>query len=325
MKTGNLRERWHSTIYKGILDSSHTSRVARLKANIFTRISQHILKNEDPLIEHELYGFSILIPFSHRLPFILKVYPHYSLNLVRVASCMQQKYLDFKVIDVGANIGDSVVMLRSNINCPILCIEGDKNFLHILKHNVEKFENVEIEPCFLGSTNKTINAVSRSDGGTAHLELSMGNGNIQMRPLSEVIQLHSSFSNTKLLKIDTDGYDCQILNGSQELILASKPAIFFEYDPFFLAKQGDDDLTIFSKLHGWGYEKALIYDNFGDFMLSVDLNNMEVLEEIRAYFSGRRGQRYCDICAFHSEDEDIFVSARQNELQYNFSRSSIGI
>jgi FkbM family methyltransferase len=322
----NLIHHWHSTVYKEVLHPSDTSRLSRLKTRIFSKISQRILKNKDPLVEYELYGFPILIPFSHKLPFILKVYPYYSLNLLRLTKCIEQKYFDLSVIDVGANIGDSVVMLRSRTKCPILCIEGDQNFLPILKHNTEQFENVEIEPCFLGLSNIVINAVSRSSAGTAHLELGIGqDSNIQMRRLSEVIQSHKLFSNAKLLKVDTDGFDCQILKGAEEFILATRPIIFFEYDPFFLEKQGDNDLSIFSNLYDWGYEKALIYDNLGDLMFSVILDDVNVLAEIRAYFSGRNGQRYCDICAFHSEDNDLFLKAREEEIQYNCSRKTIGI
>jgi hypothetical protein len=38
--------------------------------------------------------------------------------------------------------------------------------------------------------------------------------------------------NSKMLKIDTDGFDTLILKSAVDFLKRAKPIIFFEYDPF---------------------------------------------------------------------------------------------
>ena len=119
-----------------------------------------------------------------------------------------------------------------------------------------------------------------------------------------------------MIKIDTDGFDSIILKGSLDFLVMARPVIFFEYDPFFLTKQGDDGISIFPILSSIGYSKMLIYDNFGDYILSTELTNSVIIEEIHNYFSGRGGNRYCDICVFHSDDNDLFEKIRISEILF---------
>ena len=120
----------------------------------------------------------------------------------------------------------------------------------------------------------------------------------------------------KFIKIDTDGFDCLILRGSLSILKIAKPIVFFEYDPFFLSKQNDDGISIFAALSSIGYKKALIYDNFGDYILSIELTNSYQVEDLHNYISGCGGSRYYDICVFHSEDDDLFEKIRTSEIQF---------
>lgn len=124
------------------------------------------------------------------------------------------------------------------------------------------------------------------------------------------------FQQAKMIKIDTDGFDNKIIRGSVDFVSQSKPVIFFEYDPFFLAQQNEDCLSVFSSLLKLGYSKLLIYKNDGEFLLSTDLSNNILLEDLTHYYTGRKGVNYCDICVFHNEDEDLFYKIRESELHF---------
>ena len=119
-----------------------------------------------------------------------------------------------------------------------------------------------------------------------------------------------------MLKIDTDGFDNKIIRGAIPFLKNTKPVIFFEYDPFFLSKQNDNSLSIFSELNFIGYQRMLVYDNYGELLLSADLNNSRLLEDITHFYTGRNGLRYCDLCVFHDEDNDLFDEIRKNEMRY---------
>jgi FkbM family methyltransferase len=304
-------------VYKQVLYASYDTEINRLKANLFSKLFHLIRKLGEPLIQYEVAGFSLLLPFSHQLPFILKTYPHYSCNLARIAKLVIQKYKNFKFIDVGANIGDSIALLKKESNFPILCIEGDEQFFSILEKNAAFFSDITLAKAYLGDSNKNLRGTTFKNGGTAHLRESDTEENIiEVKKISEVLKDYPLFWQSKMIKVDTDGFDCKILRGAVDFLTSAKPVIFFEYDPFLLAEQGDDGISIFKYFSELGYYNLLIYDNFGDLILSTELDRHRLLQEIHLYFSGRLSHRYCDICVFHAEDNDLFEIVREQEMQF---------
>jgi FkbM family methyltransferase len=304
-------------VYDQVFNASYNTRLIRFKSTIFKRLFNLILKMGDPLIKHAIGGVTLFIPFSHQLPFILKNYPLYSSNLARIAKYVKQKYENMKFIDIGANIGDSIAILRKEAEFPILCFEGDEQFFSVLEKNAALFSEIYIIQSYLGEANKSIRGATIKKGGTAHLkEEKVGDNVIEVKKLSDVLKDYPSFLQAQMIKVDTDGFDCKILRGAADFLKSAKPIIFFEYDPFFLTEQGDDGISIFNDLSDVGYSNLLIYDNFGDLMLSTNINNSRLIEELNLYFSGRLGHRYCDICVFHTEDNDLFETARYYEIQF---------
>ncbi len=314
------------TIYGQVLNASVNSPMDRFKTKIFNRLLTVMVESfNDPLVTYSVGGFPLSIPLSHQLPFILKKYPYYSLNLVRIARHAKQKYEDLRFIDVGANIGDSIALLRKEVYFPILCIEGDEQFYPILEGNKALFTDVELAKCYVGESTLEIKSLISRDGGTAHINQDANQASldqtsdvmIKIERLSDVLQERPSFLVSKMIKIDTDGFDCKILRGAIDFLVSAKPIVFFEYDPFFLAQQNDNNLLVFELFRELNYKYLLIYDNLGDLMLSTQTDNSDTLEEIHAYFSGRMGRQYCDICAFHMEDADLFQDVRRSEIQFS--------
>ena len=86
----------------------------------------------DWLVTFEIDGYLLYLPLSHRLPQHRLATPGYSSNLGRLAQIVQSKYPDLTLVDVGANVGDSVAIVRRRIHCPILCVEGEERFASIL-------------------------------------------------------------------------------------------------------------------------------------------------------------------------------------------------
>ena len=308
---------WVQFVYNQVIKASYSTRINRFKANIFTRLFYKIKKLGDPLIRYDISGFTLLLPFSHQLPFILKTYPYYSSNLARVAKYVKQKYENIKFIDIGANIGDSIAIVRKEAEFPILCVEGDEQFFSVLQKNAELFSDIYIAKTYVGEANQKLRVDTLKEGGTAHFrEGTKGENFIEVKKISEILKDYPLFGDAKMIKIDTDGFDCKIIRGAADFLLIAKPVIFFEYDPFLLAEQGDDGISIFKYFSGLGYNHLLIYDNFGDLMLSTEIERYRLLEEIHLYFSGRLSHRYCDICVFHTEDSDLFETVRQEEMQF---------
>jgi FkbM family methyltransferase len=305
-----------------MLDSIYQKTISELTSNqiitkFLARISFQIIKKissaYDPLINYPIKGHQIKMPLSHALPLVLQYYPDYSNNLARVASCIYAKYPDLTIIDIGANIGDSVFVIRNKVPCSILCIEGDPAFFRVLQINIDTCENIVAKQVFIGendvNTNKELVIVS----GTAHFTDSSSTST-EFRKLSTVLAAEPQFSQAKLLKIDTDGFDLAIIRGSIDYIQIAKPILFFEYDPFFLKNQKEDGISIFPLLQTLGYHSIVVYDNFGRYLISLPLTETNQIADMHGYLLNRLGDYYYDICAVQAEDLEIIQQLREIEL-----------
>lgn len=289
---------------------------ARGAARFLFRLARRlILAFGDPLIEAEVEGARLAVPLSHALPEYLKVFPHYASNLGRLAAALKRKYPDLAVIDIGANIGDSIAVIRRGADAPVLCVEGNPVFLKTLRLNASRFGRVSVAENYVGEKEGSLMAEDRMLGGTSHIAEG-GSREIKVKPLSLIAAGYPGFEAAKLVKIDTDGFDCKIIRGSADFLAAARPAVFFEYDPLLLARQNDEGLSVFAALRGAGYSSALVYDNLGHFMLSLELSEERLLTELHAHFYSYRGDRFGDICAFHSEDAELCAELARSETQY---------
>jgi FkbM family methyltransferase len=264
-------------------------------------VRKQILTSNDPIVYYTYKGKNLAIHLSHDFPYILKDHPQYSQNLGWVIGKLYQKYPNLKAIDVGANIGDSAVLIKDIADVPILCIEGNPKFLDLLKLNTKGLNQVAIADCFVGEEMSKVEAISGL--GSAHLKES-NEGGIEVKTMQRVIAENDTFRHAKLLKIDTDGFDNKIIRGAKTYLIESKAAVFFEYDPYFLSKQGEQGVDIFDFFVDLGYKKFLIFDNIGDFLITLGSQNKKQFMELHAYFN-KDGKQYMDILALHEEDLNI--------------------
>ena len=285
-------------IFNNLLLASTKHRSIKHKLLILCR--KFLLLFGDVNVEFKYHKYSLQIPFSHDLPLNMKMFPTYNVNLGEITKIVHQKYADLKVIDVGANIGDSVAVMHHEAVVPILCIEGNPKFLKLLEQNAKQFKDIEIEASFVGE--KSVKVNPQNNLGTAFLEES--NDGIMVHTMQEVISKHPKFATAKLLKIDTDGFDNIIIRASKELLSNAKPIIFFEYDPFYLAKQNEKGIDIFDFLEELNYTSAIVFDNFGFYLTTVSLSNKNLLKDLHHYFN-RNGSIYMDICVVHKDDVDL--------------------
>ncbi len=302
------------TTNRGLLDRG-TFELLDLVRGLLKRVS-------DPLVPYTLEGAPLVVPFSHELPFVRRALPQYASNVGRLAKLVHEKYPDMTLVDIGANVGDTLAILRSFAHFPVLCIEGDDRFFAILEENVRRagFHEVELARTFVSSTSGQLRAASITGRGTGRLQESQtGKQTVGVQRLADILHDHPRFAQFRMLKIDTDGFDCRILRGALDVLAARRPVIFFEYDPHFLAQAGDAGIDIFQSLRNIGYVKALAYENNGDYLLAGELDHTQQWEDLHRFYTGRNGQRYLDLCVFPSDDADLCETARRSELNF-FSR-----
>ncbi len=272
----------------------------------------------DPLVTYRIGDVALELPLSHELPYYRKRFPHYSTNIGRIGARVKQKYTELSLIDIGANVGDTVAIARQSAHYPVLCVEGSSTYLPLLYRNLEGLDCVEVEPSFLGARSGTTHGIVSAAHGTAHLVLGDEDlDTVSLQTLDEIILRHPRFATSKFVKSDTDGMDCEIVRGGLNFIARAHPVLFFEYDPDLTAQvSGVSAVKTFQVLEECGYRYALVYENSGYLMLMVELQNRDLLHELDGFFSGRGGQSYADICAFHETDSDLALSLRDSELEF---------
>ncbi len=280
-----------------------------------------LLQFGDPKVVYSFEGQSVRLPLSHDLPLIRQRHPQYMTNVTRVAHQVAVKYPDAAGVDIGANVGDTIIAIRKAASMPLLGIEGNAAYYELLKANVAGLRDVELDQSFVGYGVATLSGTLRADHGTASFISTAARGQVIVpKPLTEILRAHPRFLNARFLKIDTDGLDCAILTAALDWLAGARPVVYFEYDPSAYARYDPSGFEIFAGLCRAGYSTALIWDNRGDYLLACDLSDRRLLEDVHQYFAGRHSKVYCDIAVFHDDDRDVMDASRAAEIDF-FSRA----
>jgi FkbM family methyltransferase len=270
----------------------------RIVSPIFERLRRLVAPYHDPIIRYNLCGSEIAINFSHQLPFYRKANPTYSANLFRLASFIRKERGHLKMIDVGANVGDSYCISRPEPEDRYLLIEGDDTYFRLLKRNIPDDPAVECVKALLSDRPSTGQATLVSEGGTARVATgTQANGAVAYETLDRIIESHPGASESNLLKTDVDGYDCRVLRGGLHFINSAAPILFFEHHPRLLRLAGEVDDSIFAELAARGYEDFIVYDNFGYLLTCVSSSDIKFLKDLINY-ALYRDYYYYDICCF---------------------------
>jgi len=203
------------------------------------------------------------------------------------------------IIDIGANIGDtSIAIFAQNDNAFIVGVEPDELFFNECVHNI-KINGLSER--FLGVnkfvTTQTGNfVVKKSDSlSTGSIEKAEDGVAINSLSFSQLIGLIpvEKKKTFDILKIDTDGFDWDILKSFSEYAKNETNVpefIFFEMQTFLNNRERDiegrDDIINKYKeaLHDilkLGYTDFALFDNFGTFFKKV--TSIQEIHEFNQY------------------------------------------
>lgn len=294
-----------------------------LKEIGFTIIKIPKKKSSTKIVKNKIGNFYLSMREDHQLPAFIKYPSVYSKNLPRLTVDVLKKYPNFTMIDVGANIGDTVALSRSECFFPIVCIDADDDFFELLRNNIKQFEGVTCYKQLLGEKDETIKAELSKSIETARLKSSENSStaSVQVITLDTFIDNHKEIKLPKVLKIDTDGYDMKIVRGGLNYIESVKPIIFIEYDPIFLFDQGDNGVDTLLILEGKGYEDVIFYDNVGKLIVSGKISDHLFLKQMNNYIDikTRMPFPYYDLVIFHKDDSDIAKVFIGNEMNFFYN------
>lgn len=141
---------------------------------------------------------------------------------------------DDVIVDVGAYIGThSLAFSNMAPNGKVLSFEARKDIFKILKSNTDSHHNIEVLNCGLGSGNYTmaiekVNLDKNENFGGLELK-SIDNGDADVIEGVEIKTIDSiSLDKVDFMKVDVEGMEYDVLNGSIDTIERFKPTIFLE-------------------------------------------------------------------------------------------------
>jgi FkbM family methyltransferase len=260
------------------------------------------------------YGdFVLQCDASHSLPKILTTLPDFGRNLADIVLTMEVH--EPRVIDVGANIGDTALLLaRFAPGAKVLCVEGDPHFMADLKVNASQITGVTLAQAILSDRTFETRGKFVVSHGTAHLELDAAGETIRMVTLDDLAKEHVEFSNPHVIKVDTDGFDPAILRGAKNTLTSSRPVVFYEWHPYSYGIAGENDTSHADFLMSLGYRRFIIYTNRGEPLLITEAPGRDIWESLGRFSRGRLtvdGLHY-DIAAFPEERADVWKRLAQH-------------
>lgn len=240
-----------------------------ISGSVLRRCRRWLVAHGDPLVLIDLYGRRLSAPLSHELPYYHALYPTYNKNLVDVIRSLPVEGRPPRVVDIGANIGDTAAMVLSEIEAELLCIDADPRYFELLRQNIQDQRVTAVQA-----------AIGAAAGGRVRVERQAGTGSVrlddtsplQMSTLPDLLAQYPQFNAPDLVKIDTDGHDFAIIEGSSEWLASVRPALFYESDDH-LAVEGTSAVSTLKLLASSGYTTATLWDKYGNVMTSIALDD----------------------------------------------------
>lgn len=171
----------------------------------------------------------------------------------------------FTILDIGANIGEVSMNLAKKV--------GNKGAVHSfephptnfsrLKDNLEmnSFTNISINQFGLGNAEGKcfITQVDLHNKGMNRIRKEAGEYSVELSTIDQYM-LVNNISRVDLIKIDTEGFEFNILIGGKKTLSEKKPILFIELDDRNLREQNSSAMQLVNELWSYNYSIFNCYD-----------------------------------------------------------------
>jgi len=164
-------------------------------------------------------------------------------------------------------------MCHERADLKFVCFEGSPRFTGYLIENVA--ENgldgrVEVHQALIGPDATLWTLSSDVTSGSVAVQNRLRRG-LLFKERIEATSLDRWFAAREppgLIKVDTDGFEFQVLSSGSGMLSRRRPHLFMEYCPFLLSEVGDSSEELLDLLLEAGYSVADIYSPTGELLRS---------------------------------------------------------
>lgn len=268
-------------------------------------------KSLSAAIKYKIGNYEIFLPPQHALPRFQSEHRLYDKFLPVLAKHIPS---DKTVIDIGANVGDTLFSMIQNLDSRYLCIEPSEEFYSYLEKNIsllndEEKSKIELYKNIIG-TGRFSGKIVENIFGTASLQILENETH-----LPQIIALDKLIKNKEkiiLIKVDTDGFDYDVLLSAGEICKISNPILYWENE-VQTNTQREGFFQLYEQLQIAGYNHIFIFDNFGNIM--IEDCNFTTLKNLTNYVYSMNNQNctrtiyYNDVLAVTGQNLEIAKNA----------------
>lgn len=167
------------------------------------------------------------------------------------------------IVEVGANVGMDTVPLAKQVarnQGAVYAFEPSSVFRGILQSNIERnqLENIHVHNFFVGATSDNEVTLFRNTTSATGVDYDSKSFPTVDTEKCKTVSLDDFSVKTQLpkvdfLKIDTDGYDEQVLQGAENLIKRDHPFLMVEFSGSLLEKVGSSIALLAGRMESLGY------------------------------------------------------------------------
>lgn len=177
---------------------------------------------------------------------------------------------DYYFLDIGANIGSCLVEVLLSTNARIIAFEADPRNTNqitttLMAQPKDVRDRVAFFPVGLGSVSSRDSVIHQASDNRGNSVVDIGikdyESQVMLPPipivlerLDAILSKKSSKIKIKLIKMDVQGFECNVIDGGLHIFEASQ-GINTELDDAFLIKQKCSASGLMSRLENAGYPK----------------------------------------------------------------------
>lgn len=192
------------------------------------------------------------------------------------------------IVEIGANIGASTMqILAARPEARVIAFEPSSRFRPYLLRNLELAEakNVEVYPWAVGREHGEL-SLFNNDSTASVMSRDYGGGEFRGEETVPVVTLDGlPVSRLDFLKIDTDGFEFEVLRGGENALRTFRPALHFEFATYLIPEPEEQ----LAWLQALGYESFLCLTPTGRRIGVTDD------PEQTSAWAAAEESRYCDI------------------------------
>lgn len=264
--------------------------------------------------------YSLILPPEHSLPHYISEHPQYDKFLPFLGAHLPD---DYTVIDVGANVGDTLAFMHSHAPyLSYLCIEPDKRYFQYLTTNIRRnprlfdSSNIILENAFV-SASQLSGYLDGRNGTKSFVSSPSKTLPIPSKTIDGLVAEYK-LNGRVLLKSDIDGYDFDVIQSACSLLSRSSTILYFEaYCPS--SSQLHSYHRAIDLLWSNGYKHFWVFDNLGAHL--CEASTYDCVKSLLSYSYYGKNVPYLDILCCTSVNHELLNSAVSAYSDY-FSKAS---